>query len=83
MNNVYEIHTKAVVHFLMKEYVRLQQYLTENPGDHRTQLLLRKGIIPTVAVMVSECSAFSSAEEQNTLLDIVEGGVSYAGSFTR
>lgn len=80
---VYEIHTKAVVHFLMKEYVRLQQYLTENPGDYRTQLLLRKGIIPTVTVMVSEYSAFSSAEEQNTLLDIVEGGISHAGSFTR
>lgn len=76
----YEIYTKATMHLLMKEYIRLNllKRSTQNSIDNkRYTILLEKDVMPAIYEMINALKILYSDEEFSILLDEVEEGVSY------
>jgi hypothetical protein len=81
----YEILTKAAMHSLMREYVRISALRGEsdNADNNRYEKLLENVVLPAVAEFVASAQMLYPDIRADVLLDIVEESVDYANHSAR
>lgn len=78
----YEIYTKAAMHTLMSEYVRLTALMKspDKTDAWRYEKMLKQAIMPAIAEMVGALKIFYKDADITEILDIVEGGLNHVDS---
>jgi len=76
----YEIYTKAAVHLLMKEYVRITRMRRSNtPDAQRLGKILEEAVLPSVWETVASIQGLYPDWDNCDILDIIERGIRDAG----
>lgn len=75
----YEIYTKAAMHTLMSEYVRLTTLMksSHKTDAWRYKKMLEKAIMPAIGEMLGSLRILCKDADITEILDIVEGGLNH------
>lgn len=70
----YEVYTKATLHLMVKEFIRIQE-LAKKTNNMKYQLVLRKSIMPVIQEFLMTFEKLYPDADINDYTSIVEGGL--------
>ena len=78
----YEVYTKAAVHLLIKEFVRITKQRDAATGNDRERYrwILEKGLMPYITEMIESFPVLYPDADMSIILDLLERGLKDAAN---